>query len=216
MMTRDQALAAVKVGDIIYGIAAEQKPKLLLVYEADEAGFSARHITSQTIAKFGRDGEAWWTPDGGNCTIVSTAALPPEQYQVAFALDRRMGTKPEYPDSRLTEDEIQLILKHDEFFEQRLLPGTETLVQRAQKLRAIGSILTLDWDPSDAKENPSSLFEYDGYLPELLDLLEKRAAQDDVAHFLADMAARRNRAQIVRERTEDAAASLVQLRESWR
>lgn len=137
MMSRKQALDAIKVGDIIYGIAGGGQPKLLLVYEADENGFSARHMTSQATAKFGRDGEATWTPGGGSCTIVSTAALPPEQREVAIALDRRMGSKPEYPDSRLTEDEIHLILSHKGYFEARLLPGTEAFVERMQRLRAV-------------------------------------------------------------------------------
>ena len=129
MMSRRQALDARKVGDIIYGIAGGGQPKLLLVYEADESGFWARHMTSQSAAKFGRDGEATWTPDGGSCTIVSTAALPPEQREVAIALDRRIGSKPEYP-------EIHLILSHKGYFETRLLPGTEVFVERMQRLRA--------------------------------------------------------------------------------
>lgn len=137
MMSRRQALDAIKVGDIIYGIAGGGQPKLLLVYEADESGFSARHMTSQSTAKFSRDGEATWTPDGGSCTIVSTAALPPEQREVAIALDRRIGSKPEYPDTRLTEDEIHLILSHKGYFETRLLPGTEAFVERMQRLRAV-------------------------------------------------------------------------------
>lgn len=137
MLSKEQALRDVKIGDIIYGIAGGGQPKLLLVYEADENSFSARHMTSQSTAKFGRDGEATWTPDGGSCTIVSTAALPPEQREVAIALDRRIRSKPEYPDTRLTEDEIHLILSHKGYFETRLLPGTEAFVEQMQRLRAV-------------------------------------------------------------------------------
>ena len=56
MSARAQALYGVNVGDLIYGIAEGGQPKLLLVYEADEETFSARHVTSQTSARFGRDG----------------------------------------------------------------------------------------------------------------------------------------------------------------
>ena len=99
--------------------------------------------------------------DDQACTIVSTAELPPEQRQVAIGLDRRMASNPEYPDSRLTKDEIRLVLDHDEFFEAHLLPGTEAIVRRAQRLRAVSEILMMEMDRMDERDKPASLSEYD-------------------------------------------------------
>lgn len=126
-----------------------------------------------------------------------------------------MGSSPEYPDTRLTEDEIRLVLTHDKFFEARLLPGTEPLVKRAQKLRAVTRILMLEWDLANATQNPPSLSEYDDYVPALVSLLDRRASTDEVVAFLADMAARRMRTPQVANRGEGAATSLAQLRDRW-
>jgi hypothetical protein len=210
-----QALAAIKTGDLIFGIRDDGRTDLLLVYDANASNFWARNIPNESTYKFGRDGEGRRIEDDRQCTIVSTAALPAEQYQVAIALDRRMGSKPEYPDSRLTKDEMQLILTHARFFEERLLPGTEALVKRGQKLRAVGSMLTLEWDPFNATENPSSVFEYDDHVSDLLALLDTHASKNEVARFLRMIAGLRNRPPHVLERADAAAASLVQLRESW-
>ena len=210
-----QALAAIKTGDLIYGLSDGGRTDFLLVYEANASNFWARNIPNETTFRFDRDGEGRRIEDGRKCTIISTAALPPEQYQVAIALDRRMGSKPEYPDTRLTEDEIQLILAHARFFEERLLPGTEALVKRSQKLRAVRSFLTLEWDPFNATENPSSVFEYDDYVSDLLALLDTHASEIEVARFLIMIAGLRNRPPHVLERADAAAVSLVQLRESW-
>lgn len=121
MSARAQALYGVNVGDLIYGIAEGGQPKLLLVYEADEESFSARHVTSQTSARFGRDGKSRWTPDGGSCVIVSTARLPPEMYETALGLDRKWAARPEYPDSVLSQSEIKLMTSYRAFFEGRPL-----------------------------------------------------------------------------------------------
>jgi hypothetical protein len=122
MLSRTQALQSVKVGDVIFGIAEGGQPKLLLVYDADSSGFSARHVTSQTTAKFGRDGKSTWVMGGGSCVIVSTAQLPPEMYETALGLDRKWASKPEYPESVLTQAEIKLITTSRAFFESRPLP----------------------------------------------------------------------------------------------
>ena len=53
---------------------------------------------------------------------MRSAALPPEEYDVAIGLDHKMRTAKEYPDAVLTKAEIQLILHHDEFFMAHLLP----------------------------------------------------------------------------------------------
>ena len=123
MQSRSQALRAVKVGDVIFGIAEGGQPKLLLVYEADESGFWVRHVTSQTTARFGRDGQSRWTPDGGSGTIVSTAALPTRMREVAIGLDRKMGTGKEYPDFVLSEAEIELLRTYKNFFTLHPLPS---------------------------------------------------------------------------------------------
>ena len=62
---RQAALNAIKVGDVICGVSGSGQEKLLLVYEAGERTFLARHVTSQTSAEFGRDREALPIPEGG-------------------------------------------------------------------------------------------------------------------------------------------------------
>ena len=122
MTSSSQALQAIVAGDLIYGLRDDGRTDLLLVYDANASSIWARNIPNETTYKFNRDGQGRRIEDDQPCTIVSTAALSPEQHQVAIALDRRMASRPEYPDSRLTEDEIQLMLTHDRFFEERLLP----------------------------------------------------------------------------------------------
>ena len=215
MMSRQQALSAIAVGDLIYGIREDGRPDLLLVYSADITGFLARNVPNQTTFRFGRDGEGRRIEDGRGCTIVSTAKLPPDLREVAIGLDRRMGSKPEYPDSRVTEDEIRLVLTHDEFFEARLLPGMEGLVRRAQKLRGVEKILMVDWDPAHARDNPPFPNQYHDSIPALVDLLGRAPSQNDVARFLTDLASQHLRSANVIERTDAAVASLLRLRETW-
>lgn len=122
MRSKEQALNDVKAGDVIFGLGAGGQDKMLLVYKADQSGFSARHITTQMTFRFGRDGRTRLYADGGYVTIVSTAALPPEQLQVALGLDRKMGSDTEYPQTKLTKAEIDLLLTHVEYFKSRPLP----------------------------------------------------------------------------------------------
>lgn len=211
----EQTLRDVKAGDIIFGVAAGGQEKLLFVYEADEGGFSARHITSQMRARFGRDGESSWAEGGGSCTIVSTAKLPPDMFAIALGLDRKFAARPEYPDSILTKDEIYLILNYDKFFKAHVLPGKEAIARWAERINEVRSILQLGWDPINAQENPPDWNEYLGDLPELVDLLEKPASTVEVLGFLVDMAGRAGRKQQVGQRGAAAAASLVELRDSW-
>ena len=119
---RQQALDSIKVGDVICGVSGSGREKLLLVYEASERTFLARHVTSQTSAEFGRDGEALPVPEGGTCTIISTAELPPHDYQVAIGLDRKAHTAKELSDLRLTSDELQLLRTYRDFFRRHPLP----------------------------------------------------------------------------------------------
>ena len=209
------ALEDVRVGDVIFGIAEGGQEKLLFVYEADGNGFSARHVTSQMRVRFGLDGESRWAEGGGSCTIVSTAKLPPDMIAIALGLDRKFAARPEYPDTILTKDEIHLILNHDKFFKAHVLPGREPIASWAGRINEVRSILQLEWDPINARNDPPGWDQYRGELPDLVELLEKAASTVEVRGFLTGMAARAGRTQQVGERADAAADSLVQLRESW-
>ena len=119
---RQRALDAIQVGDVIYGVSGDGNEKLLLVLEANEDGFLARHITSNTSAEFGRDGVTRPIPDAGSCTIVSTAALPADQYKIALELDHKVQTKARDAGYNLTKAEIRLILTYGDFFRAHPLP----------------------------------------------------------------------------------------------
>jgi len=122
MPSRAEALEAVKVGDVIFGLGASGQEKLLLVERADANGFAARHVTTQMTFRFGRDGRTRAYADGGHVTIVSTALLPSEMSEVALGLDRKFAARPEYPDSVLSKDEVQLLLICKAFFMAHPLP----------------------------------------------------------------------------------------------
>lgn len=215
MSPRAQSLDGVKVGDVIFGIAAGGQEKLLLVYEADEDGFWARHVTSQTKARFGRDGETQWVEGGGSCKIVSTARLPSDLHDLAVGLDRKLAARPGYPDSILSKAEVRFVLTHDKFFKSHLLPGTESIVREAEKLNGVRNALFLEWDPISARGNAPMWDEYLGDLPALVELLDGRPSVEVVAEFLAAMASRRNRTLEVTGNGHAAAASLLRLAASW-
>jgi len=121
MSSRQQALAAIKAGDVIFGLGAGGQEKLLLVYQVDEDGFSARHVTTQMSFRFGRDGRTRLHGDGGQCTVISTAALPPEAHEVVIGLDRKMRTGQADPDFVLSQAEIELLVTHAGFFQSNVL-----------------------------------------------------------------------------------------------
>ncbi len=120
--TRRDLLSVLKPGDVIFGVAAGGQEKLLLVTAADPTTFRARHVTSQTEVEFDRDGRSRYVEGGGSCTIVSTAALSPQDHATAIGLDRKMRTGKDYPDFVLSPAEIQLILSYAAFFRARPLP----------------------------------------------------------------------------------------------
>lgn len=213
--SRVSGVDKVQVGDIIFGIAAGGQEKLLLVYAIEEDAFWARHVTSQTTAKFSRDGESLWVEGGGACTIVSTAKLPPDLHATALGLDRKFAARPEYPDSILSKEEVRLVLTHDKFFKAYLLPGTESIVIAAEKINSVKHALFLDWDPIEAQDNPPTWNEYLSDLPALVDALDRRESIELVADFLAGMASKRGRTAEVAGRGKAAAASLLRLAESW-
>ncbi len=214
-MSELPALRNVKVGDIIFGIAAGGQPKLLLVYEAGKTEFWTRHVTSQTRVRFGRDGQSRWAEGGGTCNIVSTAKLPPEMYEVAVGLDRKFAAQPEYPNSKLTKDEIQFVLNHDKFFKAHLLPGTDSIVKQVDKINAVRAVLQLEWDRVDVPKNAPDWNQYLDDLPALVELLEMSASVEAIAVFLAEMARRSNRLLQVAGRGDATAISLVRLRQNW-
>ena len=215
MPSRAEALNAVKVGDVIFGLGASGQDRLLLVYRADNDSFSARHITTQATFRFGRDGRTRVYANGGYITIVSTAKLPQEAYEVALGLDRKCAAQPEYPDSILSKAEIQLLLTHVKFFQAHPLPGTEPIVKMAERRNAVRAIIEMEWDPINARDTPPAWNEYATDLPALVSLLEKLASVDEVTDFLADIAARRMRSSAVSGRNRAVAASLVRLQQSW-
>ncbi|MDB5530566.1 MAG: hypothetical protein JWR51_3669 [Devosia sp.] len=215
MPTITQVLDAVRVGDVIFGLGASGQEKLLLVYKTDLRGFSARHVTTQVKLRFNPDGKTHVYADGGYVTIVSIAPLPAEMHDVALGLDLKSAARPEYPDSILSKAEIELLLTYPKFFKARLLPGREFIVKAADKLNGVKTVLQQQWDPIHARDNPPAWDEYHDDLPVLIDLLDRQAALEDVASFLATMAARKQRTPHVSGRGEAAAATLVKLRERW-
>ena len=122
MSRRAQAMDAIKVGDLVFGLGAGDQDKLLLVYKVEDEGFSARHVTTQMVYRFSRDGKTRVYSDGGFVTIVSTARLPPSLVAVALGLDRKFAARPEYPESVLTKAEIELLLTYKAYFSDDLLP----------------------------------------------------------------------------------------------
>lgn len=120
---KEQVLSAIKVGDVIYGVAAGGQEKLMFVYKATPSAIFARHVTTQTKVEFGRDGRSRRCEGGGSCTIVSAAPLPAEEYEVVLGLDRKMRTGEENTDFRLSEAEIHLLLTVRDFFKARPLPA---------------------------------------------------------------------------------------------
>ena len=122
MPSRASALKAIKVGDVIFGLGASGQEKLLLVHEVDQAGFSARHITTQMTFRFDQNGKTRLDADSGQCTILSTAVLPPKDHAVAIGLDQKMGSPRAYPATKLSKAEIQLLLTHGAYFKAHMLP----------------------------------------------------------------------------------------------
>ena len=122
MAGQRRRLDAVEVGDIVFGVAGGGQKKIMLVIEADADRFVARHITSQAVVEFGRDGRSRHAPDGGSCVVSSTAKLPLAAYATAVGLDRKMRTARQHPDFVLSPREIELILHAEQFFEAHPLP----------------------------------------------------------------------------------------------
>ncbi len=122
LSARQAALDAVKVGDVVFGIAGNGQEKLMLVYKADQQSIFTRHVTSQTRVEFGRDGKSRQVTDGGSCTIVSVASLPPEDHETVLGLDQKMRTAKKYPEAVLSRAEVEFLLRHDRFFKANPLP----------------------------------------------------------------------------------------------
>ncbi len=97
-----------------------------MVYEAVAETFWTRHVTSQTTARFGRDGKSsggrWWIMHHRLDGPLHRRCVPLRSDWIASS------RRPDYPDSIMSKAEVQLVLTHDKFFKQRLLPGTQGLV----------------------------------------------------------------------------------------
>jgi hypothetical protein len=122
-LSRWEALQAVKTGDVIFGIAPNDRELLLLVHDADDAYIHTRVIPTNVPISFRRDGESWRTLDIGSFTIASTALLPSEDYEAALKLDHRMRVAKQHPDWVMTRPEIDLLLRYRDFFNAHLLPA---------------------------------------------------------------------------------------------
>lgn len=119
---RADLLGRVEPGDVIFGIAEGGQEKLMLVHETTTSSIFTRHVTTQTEVEFGRDGVSRSTPDGGSCTILSVAPLPPDQYSVVVGLDRKMRLA-QFPDGfRLSSEEQRVLLNVPAYFKANPLP----------------------------------------------------------------------------------------------
>jgi hypothetical protein len=119
---RDHVLAAIEQGDVLFARANDGSSKIVLVFRTTETSIFARLITSQTKMEFDRKGHSTFVDGDYRCTITSAAPLPVQEYNVVRGLDRKMRLSHWASDIRLTEEETQLLLKMDEFYEARPLP----------------------------------------------------------------------------------------------
>lgn len=120
---RERALSLAKVGDVVFGLDPNGQGRLLLVYEVDAKGISARNVTTQAKLRFDVDGRTRQSAEHERCVIASTARLPAEDLAVVIGLDRKMRTGERYPDFVLSKDEIQFLLRFERFFAEHLLPA---------------------------------------------------------------------------------------------
>lgn len=120
---RQQLLDCVERGDVIFGIAGGGQEKLMLVFRTTDASIFARHVTTQTVVEFSRDGRSLTVEGGGSCTIVSVAPLAPEEYGVVLGLDRKMRLAQAPDGFKLSADEIRLLQELNGYFKANLLPS---------------------------------------------------------------------------------------------
>ena len=95
----------------------------MLVFRADDASIFARHVTTQTVVEFGRDGQSRVVEGGGTCTIVSVAPLAPNDYAIVLGLDRKMRLGQPPDGFRLSDDEVRLLADSHRFYKANLLPS---------------------------------------------------------------------------------------------
>lgn len=119
---RDRILNAIEPGDIVFAIANDGSPKVLLVYATTKHTMSARLVTSQTRIVFGRDGLSRSVDGNYTCVIASAAPLPPEPYNIVLGLDRKMRLIHSLDHVRLSEDEKRVLLELEAFYKSRPLP----------------------------------------------------------------------------------------------
>lgn len=119
---RDQVLRAIEPGDIVFAKASDGNSKIVLVYRMTETSIFARLVTSQTKMEFDRNGQSTFVDGDYTCRIVSAAPLPVHEHNVVLGLDRKMRLSHWASDVRLSQDEKQLLLSMDDYFQARLLP----------------------------------------------------------------------------------------------
>lgn len=113
---------------MIYGIASGGQKKLLLVTKATKTRIVARHVHTQMKIEFGRDGRSKNNKGRGYIDIVSVRPLPPAAYSVVRGFERKMRLA-QFPDGFLmSKDEIQVMLKIEDYFLARpLIDGEEPM-----------------------------------------------------------------------------------------
>jgi hypothetical protein len=119
---REFVLGNIEAGDVVFAIANDGLPKILLVYRTTKESIFARLVTSQTKMVFNRKGHSTFVDHVYTCSIVSAAPLPVDEYNVVRGLDRKMRLAYSPGDGRLTEPEKRLLVGIDEFYKARLLP----------------------------------------------------------------------------------------------
>ena len=120
---RKWILGNIEVGDVVFAVADDGAPKILLVYRTTKASIFARLVTSQTKIVLNRDGRSTFVDHNYTCEIVSAAPLPVEEYEVVLGLDRKMRLAHAPEQLRLTDAEKRLLLGIDEFYKARPLPS---------------------------------------------------------------------------------------------
>ena len=121
--TRSQLLNAIEAGDILYAIADNGDPKVVLVYRTDENTIFARLVTSQTRIEFTREGYSQFVDSDYTCRIASVAPLPTSEYGTLRGLERKLRLSHSLDQARLSEQEKDLLLGIVDFYKARPLPA---------------------------------------------------------------------------------------------
>jgi hypothetical protein len=119
---RDRILHAIEEGDVVFAVADDGRPKILLVYATSKDALYARLVTSQTKIELGRDGRSRAVDGDYNCTVLSAAPLDPNSYATVLGLDRKMRLVHSLDHIRLSEDEKRVLIDLEAYYKSRPLP----------------------------------------------------------------------------------------------